>query len=64
MNFGGFATPERDVVFDVNDFDEMLAAPWEWDLKRLVTSFVIAAQHLGFAAKAAPTRVPTARSRA
>jgi hypothetical protein len=46
MNFGGFATPERNVVFDLNDFDETLPAPFEWDLKRLVTSLVIAAQHL------------------
>ena len=47
MNFGGFATPERNVVFDINDLDETLPAPWEWDLKRLATSFVIAARHLG-----------------
>lgn len=49
MNFGGFATPERNVVFDLNDFDETLPAPFEWDLKRLVTSLVIAAQHLRLA---------------
>lgn len=42
LNFGLFATPERNLVFDINDFDETLPAPWEWDLKRLVTSFVIA----------------------
>ena len=47
MNFGGFATPERNVVFDINDLDETLPAPWEWDLKRLAASVVIAAQHLG-----------------
>jgi uncharacterized protein (DUF2252 family) len=35
MNFGGFATPERHLVFDFNDFDETVRAPWEWDLKRL-----------------------------
>src|SRR5262249_18030638 len=35
MNFGGFATPERHVAFDINDFDETLPAPWEWDVKRL-----------------------------
>jgi uncharacterized protein (DUF2252 family) len=40
-NFGGFATPERHIVFDINDFDETLPAPWEWDLKRLATSFVL-----------------------
>lgn len=46
MNFGGFATPERNVIFDINDLDETLPAPWEWDLKRLAGSVVIAAQHL------------------
>ena len=45
MNFGGFATPERRIVFDINDFDETLPAPWEWDLKRLATSFVVAGRH-------------------
>jgi uncharacterized protein (DUF2252 family) len=44
LNFGLFATPERHLVFDVNDFDETLPAPWEWDLKRLAVSFVIAAR--------------------
>lgn len=42
MNFGGFATPERKLVFDINDFDETYPGPWEWDLKRLAASFVIA----------------------
>jgi uncharacterized protein (DUF2252 family) len=46
MNFGGFTTPERSVVFDINDLDETLPAPFEWDLKRLATSLVIAARHL------------------
>jgi uncharacterized protein (DUF2252 family) len=46
MNFGGFATPERHVIFDINDLDETLPAPWEWDLKRLAASVVIAAQFL------------------
>ena len=46
MNFGGFATPERNIVFDINDFDETLPAPFEWDLKRLAASVVIAAQFL------------------
>jgi uncharacterized protein (DUF2252 family) len=46
MNFGGFATPERNVIFDLNDLDETLPAPFEWDLKRLAASVVIAAQHL------------------
>ncbi|MEJ8813209.1 DUF2252 domain-containing protein [Variovorax ureilyticus] len=48
MNFGGFATPERNVIFDVNDLDETLPAPFEWDLKRLAASVVIAAEHLMF----------------
>jgi uncharacterized protein (DUF2252 family) len=46
MNFGAFATPERHVIFDINDLDETLPAPWEWDLKRLTASLVIAAQYL------------------
>ena len=46
-NFGGFATPERHIVFDINDFDETLPAPWEWDIKRLATSFVLAARSNG-----------------
>lgn len=45
MNFGGFATPERNLIFDANDFDETLPAPWEWDVKRLATSFVLAARN-------------------
>ena len=47
MNFGAFATPERRIVFDINDFDETYPAPWEWDLKRLAASFVIASRHNG-----------------
>ncbi len=46
MNFGGFATPERNIIFDINDFDETLPAPWEWDLKRLAASVVVAGRHL------------------
>ena len=46
MNFGGFATPERNIFFDINDFDETLPGPWEWDVKRLAASIVIAARHL------------------
>ena len=49
MNFGGFATPERHLVFDVNDFDETLPAPWEWDLKRLAASVTVAGRYRGFA---------------
>jgi len=47
MNFGGFATPERRLIFDINDLDETLPAPWEWDVKRLVASFVLAARSNG-----------------
>ncbi|WP_297833102.1 DUF2252 domain-containing protein [Pseudomonas sp.] len=46
MNFGGFATPERNLLFSVNDFDEAYSGPWEWDLKRLVASVLIAARDL------------------
>ncbi|WP_432260359.1 DUF2252 domain-containing protein [Cupriavidus sp. TMH.W2] len=45
-NFGGFASPERTLLFDLNDFDETSPGPWEWDLKRLSASFVVAARHL------------------
>jgi len=45
-NFGAFATPERGVIFDVNDLDETLPAPWEWDLKRLTASVVLAGRHI------------------
>jgi uncharacterized protein (DUF2252 family) len=48
MNFGGFATPERALVFDINDFDETLPGPFEWDVKRLATSLVLAARWLSF----------------
>jgi uncharacterized protein (DUF2252 family) len=47
MNFGGFATPERNIIFDINDFDETSPAPWEWDVKRLVASLVLAARSIG-----------------
>jgi uncharacterized protein (DUF2252 family) len=47
MNFGGFASPERTLLFDLNDFDETLPGPWEWDIKRLVTSILIAGEDLG-----------------
>jgi uncharacterized protein (DUF2252 family) len=50
-NFGVFASPERQLVFDVNDFDETLPGPWEWDVKRLAASMLIAARENGFAAK-------------
>ncbi len=44
-NFGVYGSPERSLVFDVNDFDETLPGPWEWDVKRLAASFAIAARH-------------------
>jgi len=47
-NFGTYASPERRQVFDVNDFDETLPGPWEWDVKRLAASVVIAARDNGF----------------
>ncbi len=52
LNFGAFATPERNIIADFNDFDETLPAPFEWDLKRLATSFVIAADSVGLSSKA------------
>jgi uncharacterized protein (DUF2252 family) len=45
-NFGGFGSPERRLVFDINDFDETLPAPWEWDVKRLAASSVLASREL------------------
>jgi uncharacterized protein (DUF2252 family) len=47
-NFGGFASPERTLVFDLNDFDETLPGPFEWDVKRLAVSFEIAGRDRGF----------------
>ncbi|MDR5738988.1 MULTISPECIES: DUF2252 domain-containing protein [unclassified Caballeronia] len=52
-NFGGFATPERTLIFDLNDFDETARGPWEWDLKRLTASFTVAGRHLGMGGLAA-----------
>ena len=46
-NFGGFATPERKVIFSINDLDETLPGPWEWDVKRLGASFVVACRDRG-----------------
>src|SRR3954452_4792662 len=70
-NFGGFASPERDLVFDINDFDETLPGPWEWDIKRLAASGEIAGRDLelqsrprrspprpGFKARSPPLRRP------
>jgi hypothetical protein len=50
-NFGVYASPERRQVFDVNDFDETLAGPWEWDVKRLAASVVLAARQNGYTAQ-------------
>ncbi|MDP3008070.1 MAG: DUF2252 domain-containing protein [Methylococcales bacterium] len=50
VNFGSFATPERRQIFAINDFDETLPAPWEWDIKRLVASFVVAGRNNGLTA--------------
>jgi len=66
-NFGGFATPERRIVFDINDFDETLPAPWEWDLKRLAASIVVAGRQIRLAesdaARAARAAVRSYRER-
>ncbi|MGZ4282339.1 MAG: DUF2252 domain-containing protein [Gaiellaceae bacterium] len=50
-NFGVFGSPERELVFDINDFDETAPGPWEWDVKRLAASFAVAGRQIGFAAK-------------
>src|SRR5437660_10250121 len=66
-NFGAFATPERNLAFDVNDFDETLPGPWEWDIKRLAASIVVAGRGNGFSdadcSTAAITAVRTYRER-
>jgi uncharacterized protein (DUF2252 family) len=59
LNFGGFGTPENRFVFDVNDFDETTLGAWEWDVKRLVTSVIIAGQHL----RLQPSEIRVAASR-
>ena len=50
-NFGVFASPDRRLVFDLNDFDETLPGPWEWDVKRLAVSFEVAGRENGYSAK-------------
>jgi uncharacterized protein (DUF2252 family) len=50
-NFGAYASPDRELVFDVNDFDETLPGPWEWDVKRLAASFSVAGRDRGFPAR-------------
>ena len=63
MNFGGFATPERNIIFDINDFDETLPAPWEWDVKRLVASVALAGRSIGLSdSNARDCAIATARS--
>jgi uncharacterized protein (DUF2252 family) len=47
LNFGGYGSPERRIVFDINDFDETLNGPWEWDVKRLAASVVLSGRELG-----------------
>jgi Uncharacterized protein conserved in bacteria (DUF2252) len=58
-NFRCFATPERRVIFDIHDLDETLPAPWEWDVKRLAASFVLACRTNGFSDKLACEVVQT-----
>jgi hypothetical protein len=59
-NFGGFATPERRVIFSINDLDETLPAPWEWDVKRLAASFVVACRDNGLTEAVGKDTVTTA----
>ena len=60
-NFGLFAAPDRRLVFDLNDFDETLPGPWEWDVKRLAASFAVAGREIGFTAKERRTRLSLRR---
>ena len=60
LNFGGFATPERSLAFDINDFDETFPGPWEWDVKRLAVSLLLAARDRGFSEETGTTAVRTA----
>jgi uncharacterized protein (DUF2252 family) len=59
-NFGGYASPERRLVFDVTDFDESVRGPWEWDVKRLATSLVLAGQERGLRKRACDAAVRAA----
>src|SRR5215216_5894585 len=67
LNFGAYASPERALLFDLNDFDETLPGPWEWDVKRLAVSFVVAGRDNGFDAaecrRAAQASVASYRQR-
>jgi uncharacterized protein (DUF2252 family) len=62
-NFGGFASPGRQLVFDVNDFDETLPGPWEWDVKRLAASIEVAGRDRGSRPKERRTAVAAAVAR-
>jgi uncharacterized protein (DUF2252 family) len=64
-NFGAFASPERNLVFDLNDFDETLPGPWEWDVKRLMASIAVAGRDSGFSRnqRQAAVRAAVARYR-
>ena len=62
-NFGIFGSPERRLVFDVNDFDETLPGPWEWDVKRLAASLEVAGRDNGFTGKQRRDIVLTAVAR-
>src|SRR5271156_703883 len=59
-NFGGFASPERVLIFDINDFDETFPGPWEWDIKRLGASLVLAARDRTFSKSVAGQAVRAA----
>src|SRR5271168_1225618 len=59
-NFGGFASPERVLVFDINDFDETFPGAWEWDIKRLAASLILAARDQGFSKSVADEAVRSA----
>ena len=62
-NFGVFASPERRLVFDINDFDETLPGPWEWDVKRLAASLVVAGRENGYSPSSVATIVLARRGR-
>ena len=60
LNFGGFASPDRSLVFDINDFDETLPGPWEWDVKRLAASIAVAGRAQSFTARERRTAITAA----
>ena len=61
MNFGSYAAPDRRMVFGINDFDETLPGPFEWDVKRLVASFAVAGRDRGLLAQGARRHQPRRR---